>query len=161
MAVNYPKGLPLMMVSGKSRSQAATYRMSDPAVGPGYVERLTENTPVFWSFSLTMTREQANIFRIWLESPNYCDKGLSSFIMPVKTEEGLVEHELRFTVDGYPQLKSETGNILTYGCECFAKRLVREFDDDVILEWSEQYGAAYPLQFEYLDRTVNKEWPDA
>lgn len=161
MATNlrYPEGLRGCIQAGKSRSQQAGFRQSDPAAGPAYTERYTLNPPVSWSFSLIFNRYQAQIFMAWFRSAT--KGGALPFIMPIRTEEALIDHEVRFTASGVPQLVSETADIFTYQCTIVGRKIETIISDEDILVLFDMFGDNFAPSFSIIDVATNREWPRA
>lgn len=157
--LRYPEGLRGCIQAGKSRNQQAGFRQSDPAAGPAYTEQYTKNPPVFWSFSLIFNRYQAQVFMAWFRSAT--DRGALPFIMPIRTEEALIDHEVRFTSSGVPQLTSETAELFTYSCTVLARKIETIVSDEDVLAIFELFGEDGGTQFAQIDRAINREWPQA
>lgn len=156
---SYPAGLRGCIESGKSRTTQAGFIQSDPAAGPAYTEKYTKNPPVFWTFSLIFNRYQAQVFWAWFRST--VDGGALPFIFPIRTEQGVIDHEVRFTADGTPQLVSERENVYTYSCTVMARKIEQIMSDEDVLAIFEFFGPDAGGSLANIDRAVNREWPQA
>lgn len=161
MATNlrYPEGLRGCIQAGKSRSQQAGFRQSDPAAGPAYTERYTLNPPVSWSFQLIFNRYQAQVFWAWFRTTT--QGGALPFIFPVRTEAGMTDHEVRFTAAGVPQLVSERNEVWTYQCTILARKLEETIPDEYLLSVFDMFGTQPEGDFRTVDVAINREWPRA
>lgn len=97
MAAAYPSTLPLARFN-KTREQAASFKIAQPRRGYGFVEPIGTDVPVFWNLTWTFTGEQAQTFWQWFVYT--LDRGVLPFEMEVRTEFGLVAHELQLMPDG-------------------------------------------------------------
>ena len=123
MAIPYPFGLGTIVSASKSRSQVASYGMTEPKRGPAYIQKTGTDVPVFWSVVFRFPKPQAQRFWMWFQLPEYLDKGANSFTLPIKTEFGLVDHECVFLPDSLMN-ESEEGNVFTYSATIRARELV-------------------------------------
>ena len=159
--VNYPATLRGPIQANKRRNQVAGYRQADPAGGPPYFERFSDDVPTVWDFSLRFNRGDAAYFWSWLKSRSHADNGNAWFNMNLSTEFGLqATHECHFTADGFPQLSSETRDVLTYNCSVIARVIGDTPDPQTVISFNEVYGGN-PASASLLDVIVNRIWPEA
>ncbi len=155
--VNYPDGLRPAIQAGKKREIPAAFRATNPAVGPFYIENFTDDLPVIWDFNLKFTSFQAQVFFDWFLSPDFADKGRVSFNMPIRIEDGLVDHEVNFLPDGVPQLTSERSGIKTYAVSVMARAIHTELRDGWMTYFYERFGDDQG-QLSALDIAMNQSW---
>lgn len=154
MAVDYPSQFRLAIQQGKKREVAKTFINSEPLVGKMYTQKLTDESPVIWDFDLVFNKFDAKLFDAWLLVS--ADKGNEAINMPIKTEQGLVVHEVRF-ID-IPQAR-EVGETWRYSCSVQASKIERT-EDPVFL--AEIANAGFVSQdFNNIDVTINTIWPEA
>lgn len=158
-SITFPAGLRGCIESTKQRSQPAGFRQSDPAAGPAYTERYTLNPPVSWSFQLIFNRNQAQIFMAWFRST--LQGGALPFMFPIRTEQGVIEHEVRFTAAGVPQLTSERSQVWVYQCTIVGRKIETVISDEDILVLFEMFGDDFAPSFSIVDAGTNREWPRA
>lgn len=160
MAIAYPLDLRTIIKQGKARSQPAQFSMSDSARGPGYVQPTGSDVPVNWSITFKFTQKEAQRFWLWFSSASYLDKGRNTFILPIKTEFGTVEHECQFLPDGLMSC-SEDGSTFVYTATITARALIipEDFTDietfiveNVMMEDSDRA---------LFDEALNLKWPAA
>lgn len=111
MAVDYPSQFRLAIQQGKKREVARQFKNVEPLVGKMYTERFTDESPVIWDFDLIFPRFQAKMFDAWFKVT--ADEGDEEVNMPIKTENGLVTHTVRFFE--IPQAREE-GETWRYSC---------------------------------------------
>ena len=76
--------------------------------------------------------------------------------MPIKTEQGIVVHEVRFIDIPQPR---ETASVWRYSCSVQAAAIVRPDDVNVL---SDLAIAGYTEQdMQLLDQAINEGWPEA
>lgn len=150
--LKWPLGLQTIIKSGKSRNQPSAFLMADPRSGPPYRKRLSSDIPVIWDVTFKFQGDNAIIFWSWFETG--IDRGRKNFILPIRTEFGLVDHEVAFLPDTLLPV-SEEGNVFTYTAQIIARKLIipPEFPPDIWAEpdiWKER---------EIIDPAVNWYWP--
>lgn len=159
--VSYPANLRGAIQSTQQRGQEAGYRQSDPAAGPVYFERFSDNVPTIWRFDLRFYRRDAAFFWSWLKSE--ANNGAASFNMPLSTENdhlftnSPLSHNVHFTAGGFPQLSSETRDVLTYRCE-----VIGDINQPVSSQNIYNFYSIYDGNLDQgaaLDRAVNINWP--
>lgn len=153
MAVDYPSQFRLAIQQGKKREVAKTFINSEPLAGKMYTQRLTDEAPVIWDFDLIFPRFQAKLFDAWFKVT--ADEGNESVNMPIKTEQGLVVHEVRF-ID-IPQAR-EVGETWRYSCSVQAAEIVRPEDINILADLAASgYGEK---DLWNIDQAVNEGWPE-
>jgi len=157
MPVAYPSTVPRPLKATKSRTQPASFRLTEPRRGYGYVQAIGTDMPVFWDVSWTMTSDQAMAFQLWFDLK--LSRGLLEFDMPLRTEFGDVAHTCRFLPDTLLPA-SQDGQAWAYTAQIMARKLLRPagYDDavDLILalpDWQSWAGL--------LDQAVTAEMPSA
>lgn len=154
MAVDYPSRFRLAIQSGKKREVAKTFINSEPLAGKMYTQRLTDEAPVIWDFDLVFTQFDAKLFDAWFLVT--ADSGNEAVNMPIKTEQGLVVHEVRFIDIPQPR---EVADTWRYSCSVQASEIVRPEDTDVLAGLA---ASGYDEQDLYLlDVVVNEVWAEA
>ena len=154
MAVDYPSQFRLAIQQGKKREVAKTFINSKPLAGKMYTQRLTDEAPVIWDFDLIFPRFQAKLFDAWFKVA--ADSGNEAVNMPIKTEQGIVVHEVRFIDIPQPR---ETASVWRYSCSVQAAAIVRPEDVDVL---SDLAIAGYTeLDMSLIDQAINEGWPEA
>lgn len=132
-----------MLQRGKSRTVGERIVQGEP---PAF-EQWTSEQPVQWTFSLAYTRSDAATFWAFVVA----NRG-RWFNMPIRVEQGYIVHAVRF-LPGFPQLASESAEVLTYNCKAEARRIVRPIDPAEIAEYA-GIGA------NDLDIAINIAWPE-
>lgn len=149
MPIDYPSVLPDFKIS-KSRSQKQTFRTSQPFVGALYTEKVTDDIPVMWDVVIICrTSEQARQFQAFLREI----KGGQPFIKGIWTEEGIVDHEVKFIrMPNYPVQKSPY--VWEYSGTIYANKLIQndsELDYCLIIKYLQDANI--------IDIAVNELWP--
>lgn len=158
-AIAYPLNLLTVLQASKSRSQVPTFTQTDPRRGKAYFQEVGTDTPVFWDVTFLFNKSDRVRFWLWFNDPRYLNRGVKSFILPIKTEFGVIDHECHFLADSLMNV-SENGEMFTYTAKITARELItpQDYTDaaDLIIgldDW-EQYA-------NLLDQTINIEWPTA
>jgi hypothetical protein len=118
MPVAYPLNLRTIIRQGKSRSQPAAFRLSEPRRGYAYVQATGTDTPVFWDITLKFTQPEAALFQLWFTQD--LQRGVLEFTMPIRTEFGLVTHTCRFLPDSLLPVQ-EDGEVFVYTAQIMAR----------------------------------------
>lgn len=148
MPINYPSTLPDFKM-GKQRSQEQTFRTSQPFAGSLYTEKVTDDTPVAWNVTIDCRNQaQAIQFKTFLRMV----KGGQPFNKKILTEEGYIEHEVKFIeMPLNPVQKNQFQ--WSYSGVIYATKLIEPseaVDDELILTW---------LQDGYIiDNALNNLW---
>ena len=148
MAIEYPSNLPDFRIS-KKRTQQQTFITSEPFSGPMFIEQRTDESPVSWDVTITCTSQtQSRVFQAFLRKV----KGGLIFTKAILTEEGHVDHEVRFIVE--PLRPNQLSSFhFEYSGTIYARALVQNdaiIDDDLIIEWLDDASL--------LDIIVNETW---
>ena len=84
------------------------------------------------------------------------DSGNEAVNMPIKTEQGIVVHEVRFIDIPQPR---EVANTWRYSCSVQAAAIVRPEDASVLADLA---MAGYTeLDMSLIDQAINEGWPEA
>lgn len=154
MAVDYPAHLRLAIQQGKKRTISKTFMNTGPLNGVMYSQRLTDQAPVIWDFNLIFNSADAADFSDWFL--NDTDSGNEAINVPIKTEQGIVVHEVRFIDIPQPR---ETANIWRYSCSVQAAAIVRPDDISVLADLA---ASGYGEQDLWnIDQAINEGWPEA
>lgn len=121
MAEPYPLNLRTVLQSSKSRSQPAAFRLSEPRRGYAYAQAIGTDTPVFWDVEFRFTPAEAIRFQLWFTQ--VIGRGLLEFILPIRTEFGLIDHTCRFLPDGLGDCR-EDGQSFSYSAKLMARAQV-------------------------------------
>lgn len=155
--VNYPANLPLPQRASQNMTPDTGFKTITPSVGPVIFMQLTQDLKVTWSLTWIFTLQQAQIFKSWLRSPNYCNNGNAWFNMPIDLGDmqGVQNQELHFT--GMPVQTSKDGLTVTWTATVICNKPADDTADydDWIVEAPEGYGDIWP------DYTMSKEVPKA
>lgn len=90
--IKYPCTLPDFRM-GKQRSEQQTYRTTQAFDGQLFVEAITDQSPVVWDVTVTCpNRIASRQFKAFIRT--VCSG--EPFIKCILTEEGFIEHEVRF-----------------------------------------------------------------
>ena len=154
MAVDYPSQFRPAIQQGKKREVAKTFINSEPLAGKMYTQRLTDEAPVIWDFDLIFNAYDAKFFDAWFKVT--ADSGNEAVNMPIKTEQGLVLHEVRFIDIPQPR---ETAETWRYSCSVQAAAIVRP-EDPELLAGIIEFGLS-EADLMKIDQTINIEWPEA
>lgn len=128
MPAAYPSTLPLPLLD-KTREQPAAFQVAQPRRGFGYVELTGTDTPVFWDLTWRLTGSQAQTFRGWFVFT--LARGSLPFLMTVRTEFGLVEHELQLLPDGLMPARQVAADVWEYRATAMARaEIISGFDPD-------------------------------
>lgn len=149
--INYPDTLPDFKF-GKSRSQVQTYRTSQPFAGPMYIEQITDQSPVTWDVTLDCTNDiQARQFQAFLRL--VCQG--QTFNKCIQTEEGHIEHEVRF-ID-MPLSPTQKGpHQWQYSGTIIAMKLIQP-DADIC---NEELLVCRLQEASCIDQVMNSVWPE-
>lgn len=146
--IKYPATLPDFK-TGKSRKEQQTYDTTQPFSGPLYIQKVTDESPVTWDITVTCgSKLQAIQFRSFLKIV----KDGQLFDKDILTEEGHIEHEVRF-VSMPLKPKQITPDIWEYSGVIMARALLSnndDVDDGLIVDWLD--GA------EAIDIAMNDVW---
>lgn len=146
--IDYPVTLPDFKM-GKSRQQQQTFRTTQPFSGPMYIQKVTDESPVIWDVTITCnSRIQSRQFQAFI-------RGVSSgevFNKSILTEEGHLEHEVRFIE--LPLSPVQLNSYLwQYSGTIYARKLqsIDELiDDELITGWLQDS--------EIIDNALNNLW---
>lgn len=155
--ITWPAGLRPALKATKSRNEIVGFRESPVTSGPSFIEPFSDDTPVFYSVSFTFTKGEARAFQSWLRI-NKVKTNSPFFTFPLLVEDPNVEsQEARFTLNGYPQLNSETNSMFSYSAEILIRKIITEDElhDDFILELSESTGYTANQWLGNLDIVLN------
>ena len=158
--VNWPTSLRNAIQQGKSRNIGSAFRQADPAGGPPFVERFTDDEPIFYDFQLRFNRTEALVFYSWFNDPLNADKGLADFNFPLETEWGDVEEVAQFTQSGVPQLVSQAGGVITYQAQVVIREFTTQPDPEFVLGYWEAFQDNLE-QLNFLDIMINLSMPEA
>jgi hypothetical protein len=89
-----------------------------PRRGLGYANALGTVTPVFWDVGFRFTMAEAWAFYTWFVY--LIERGRREFLMPIRTEFGLIEHSLQFLPGTLLDLREE-GEVFTYRATVMAR----------------------------------------
>lgn len=157
MPVAYPSTVPRPLKATKSRTQPASFRLTEPRRGYGYAQAAGTDMPVFWDVSWVLTSAQAVAFQLWFDLK--LERGLLEFDLPLRTEFGDVVHTCRFLPDTLLPA-SQDGQTWTYTAQIMARKLLRPavYDDaaDLIIALPD-----WPTWAGLLDQAVTQEMPSA
>jgi hypothetical protein len=155
--INWPTGLRPSIKASKSRDEIVGFRESPVTSGPSLIEPFSDDTPVFYSVQFIFTKDEARAFQSWLRI-NRIKTNSPFFNFPLLIEDPNVDtQEARFTLDGYPQLVSETNSIFTYSGRILIRKIISEDEahDGFILQLSEATGYMADPWMSDLDRVLN------
>lgn len=153
MAVDYPAHLRLAIQQGKKRTISKTFMNTSPLDGVMYSQRLTDQAPVIWDFDLVFNAADAADAADWFL--NDTDSGNEAVNMPIKTEQGLVVHEVRFIDIPQP---TEVAGTWRYSCSVQAAEIVRPEDINILADLAASgYGEK---DLWNIDQAVNEGWPE-
>ncbi|WP_343639035.1 hypothetical protein [Roseateles sp.] len=153
----YPFTLPSFLKSGKSRSQPAKFSQADPRRGPGYKQGTGTDVPVFWDLTFLFKPDEAIAFQLW--GTQKLNNWMDDFVMPIRTEFGLLDHVCSFLPDTLLPV-NEDGPLFRYTAKIMARAQIipDAFKDaaDLIIGLPN-----WRLWADYLDVTVNQAMPEA
>lgn len=157
--VNYPSNIPLPQRASQNMTLDTPFMAVQPAVGiPIFIEQ-TSDLKATWSLTWIFTLNQAQIFKSWLRSPNYCNNGNAWFNMPIDLGDlqGVQVQELHFTSGGFPVQTSKNGLLVTWSATVIAKGVADQSEnyDDWIVEAPDGWGDYW------LDYVASKEIPES
>lgn len=159
MAIEYPLGLNTILRTSKARSQVPIFTQTDPRRGRAYFQEVGTDTPVFWDVTFKFSKSDRMRFWLWFTEPQYLANGTKEFILPIKTEFGLVEHTCHFLADSLMNV-NEDGEFFTYSARITARKLITppEYSEgaDMIIGLPD-----WELYANLLDVTINTAWPQA
>ena len=150
--INYPSTLPDFKL-GKTRQQAQTYRTTQPFAGPMFIEAITDESPVTWDVTFDCVGQvQARQFQAFLRK--VCNG--QTFNKCILTEEGHIEHEVRFI--SMPLSPTQVGPFVwQYSGTIMAVKLIQEdaliCNEDLILCHLQDAAC--------IDTSMNSIWPEA
>lgn len=148
--IQYPSTLPNFKL-GKKRAQAQTFRTSQPFGGPMFIEQFTDESPVVWDVTIQCVGSiQARQFQAFLRAVANGEP----FDKEILTEEGAVDHEIRF-IEMPLQPTQLSDYVWVYSGAVYAVKLIQpdsDIDnDDLIIDWLQ--GASI------IDTALNELWP--
>ena len=128
MTASYPSTIRPCLRASKARSQPAVFKLAEPKRGRGYVQPVGTDVPVFWDVEFLFTQEEAIVFWLWFK--NTLGAGVNEFIMPIRTEFGMVSHTCQFMPDSLMN-SSEDGGLRRYKATIMARSLITpaSYDD--------------------------------
>ena len=94
MLVKYPKDLKLPLVSSHRLSQNSTLLRTDMASGRARQRKRFQSVPTTMGATWKLNKYQAQILEGFVT--HGVNDAVNWFLMPVRTPEGLIEHEVRF-----------------------------------------------------------------
>lgn len=155
--VNYPSNLPYPQRASQNMTQDTPFMTVQPSVGPPIFIEQTSDLKSTWSITWMFTLRQAQIFKSWLRSPNYCNNGNAWFNMAIDLGDlqGVQTQELHFT--GMPVQTSKDGITVTWTATVIVKNTAdaTEAYDDWIVGMPEGYVDYW------LDLVASKELPES
>jgi hypothetical protein len=160
MDATYPLGLNTIQSVSKIRSQGAVYVVGANTSTP---ETTGEDVPVYWDCALVFDAVQALTFRTWFDTT--LDHGRAPFVLPIKTEVGIVDHTV--SIDpSVPASVRHDGGVWTYTMRLMSRALNIDVTDAHQIITFYEYGTvlgARPYNVatysSLLDQTINEEWP--
>lgn len=126
LATDWPEGLPTFLRASKRRRQDARFRASDHLAGYAHFEPSGTDLAVTWDIELRLTPSQAALFMVWFVE--VLDRGVLPFTAPVRTEYGMIVHELKF-LPGNLLDCSESGESFSFRASVAARRLLSQSID--------------------------------
>ena len=93
MAIPYPFGLSSVLMT-KTRTQGASFMQYQPRSGAAYTKYASADNPVF--FNVTFRFRQVDAQRFWAWFSGSLQQGRLPFTIPMRTEFGLANQEVRF-----------------------------------------------------------------
>ena len=147
--INYPSATLPDFKMGKQRSQQQTYRTSQPFNGPMYIEKFTDESPVAWNVTIDCRNQiQSRQFQAFLRAV----AGGQPFNKFILTEEGYIEHEVRFIE--MPLQPSQRNQFMwSYSGVIYATALIQPdaaVNNELIYDWLQ--GASI------IDNALNNLW---
>ena len=94
MLVKYPKDLKLPLISSHSLSQNSNLLRTDMASGRARQRKRFQSVPTTMGATWKLNKYQAQILEGFVT--HGINDAVNWFLMPVRTPEGLIEHEVRF-----------------------------------------------------------------
>ena len=148
MAIIYPSTLPDFKM-GKSRSRQQTFRTAQPFGGPMYIEKFTDDTPVTWNVTIDcITRIQSQQMRAFIRAVSNGEV----FTKSILTEEGFVNHEVRF-IEVPLQPVQVNSFMFRYSGVIYATALIENnavVNDELIYTWLQDASI--------IDNALNNLW---
>ena len=117
----YPLDLRTVLQSSKTRTQPASFRMSEPRRGYAYAQAVGTDAPVFWNVEFRFARTEAIRFQLWFKT--VISNSLLEFTLPIRTEFGLIDHTCRFLHDSLLDCR-EDGQSFSYSAKIMARTQV-------------------------------------
>lgn len=155
MTVSFPSSIRPAIRASKSRSQPAAFRMSSPRRGIGYSHKIGSSTPVFWEITLRLTKSEARSLQLWFVQD--IKRGVDEFLMPIRTEFGLITHVCRFLDEGLLDA-SEDGQTWVYTAQIMARAQI--IPESYIDSTDLIFGLPnWEIWAALLDQTVTQELP--
>ena len=154
--VKYPDRLPLPQRASQNMTQDTGFRNIQPAVGPAIFTEITTDLKATWSLTWIFTLREAQVFKSWLRSPTYCNKGINWFeiALDLGDMQGPQPQLVHFT--SMPVQTSKDGITVTWTANVVCNG---------IIDQSEQYDdwlVEAPVGYEdWLDPLVTVILPEA
>jgi len=154
MPVAYPFHLDTVQAN-KSRTQPATFTITQPRSGPGYVKHRSVDTPVIWDVNFIFDRYDAQSFFVWFYHASYLNRGRNEFTMQLRTEFGLIEHTCQFLPESLLD-HGQTGEVHKYSAQIRAREIVIP---EAITDHPDLVTSQYWRWAAVIDYQLYMHWP--
>lgn len=149
--VSYPSWLPLPQRAEQNMTQDTPWQTTQPAVGPAIFTPITTDLKSTWTLKWIFTVAQAERFKSWLRSPNYCNRGNAWFEMTIDLGDmqGPQLQTLHFV--SMPVQPSKDGNSVIWTATVIsngANDMTEDYDDWIV---EAQLGYGYWLDLLMTD----------
>ena len=158
-AIPYPLGLNSVLMT-KARTQGASFQQYQPRSGASYTKFTSTDNPVFFNVTFRFRQVDAQRFWAWFSGP--LQQGRLPFTIPMRTEFGLANQEVRFyAAQGDTILDhSQEGSVHTYTGTIFADKII--YPDGIEDNWDFVASPFWQYRGEWdlaLNTRVPQLWP--
>ena len=151
----WPKGLRAILQEGRQVTLTPSYETADPVYGPPYIRATTDDTPVFITGSLLLSKADARRLQWFIRKIN---GGKDKFEMPIKSEYGVVNQICQALPGSFNP--TVIGGLFKYNISIVISDWklppFAEYEDDFI-----EIGWRIPESFSIFDKAMNHYMPEA
>jgi hypothetical protein len=129
--IDYPAGMPGVLISSDSNSDAARYQRNDVQIGPPVYELLTTTGPSFFKVVWSYSEFEFQVFEGWFKS--IILYGSKSFNMDLIVGAGLLSHECFFDPkSNAPYTRTRVGKRFKVSANILA--VAKQYDTDDMID---------------------------
>ncbi|WP_316501996.1 hypothetical protein [Klebsiella aerogenes] len=133
--VSYPEFLPLPQRPSQNMTQDTGWQTTQPAVGPAIFTPFTTDLKTTWTLQWIFTLKQAEVFKSWLRSPTYCDRGRNWFQMRIDLGDTYGPQLQTLHFINMPVQTSKNGGVVTWTATVLSNGMsdyTEQYDDWIV-----------------------------